>query len=534
LAFALIVPADFSSNAIPGAQAGAGKLVVFTSEGNSYPSAGLARRFAEDVGRQVNESLNEQRWALVLADAAGSQRSLTQLHDGLAQLRRGATDLAAGTQQTSRGADTLTRNAAKLDQGVVQLSAGVKELGGGLRSMFAQRPRNADLRQLEDGSMALVSGHGELGKGLAELQQGTNRLQISIEGFREEAGNSLFVATQVKEGLGQLGEGVGALDAGLKSAVAGHQTLHNGAVQLHTGVGTLTTGLRALNAGLRSMVTQLPEDARLDELSRGADSLSAGTVALKQGIQQVTQGAQHLAGGLDLLEQALPASARPMDGSAQGLASSVQPTVEVVAAVQNNGSAFAANIVPGALWLGASLAAFLIRMRSLPRQAKRFPVLARVAGKMAVPMLLVALQAGLVWLALLGLLQMQVVFPVALAVTLLLAASTFLWVVFALTRALGDAGKALALVFLAVQLSSSGGILPVELSGGLFALVSPYLPITWVVTALKASMFGAFEGRWLGALQWVALWGVLAALVASFLGRWRYVKPSELRPNLDL
>ena len=534
LAFALIVPADFSSNAIPGAQAGAGKLVVFTSEGNSYPSAGLARRFAEDLGRQVNESLNEQRWALVLADAAGSQRSLTQLHDGLAQLRRGATDLAAGTQQTSRGADTLTRNAAKLDQGVVQLSAGVKELGGGLRSMFAQRPRNADLRQLEDGSMALVSGHSELGKGLAELQQGTNRLQISIEGFREEAGNSLFVATQVKEGLGQLGEGVGALDAGLKSAVAGHQTLHNGAVQLHTGVGTLTTGLRALNAGLRSMVTQLPEDARLDELSRGADSLSAGTVALKQGIQQVTQGAQHLAGGLDLLEQALPASARPMDGSAQGLASSVQPTVEVVAAVQNNGSAFAANIVPGALWLGASLAAFLIRMRSLPRQAKRFPVLARVAGKMAVPMLLVALQAGLVWLALLGLLQMQVVFPGALAVTLLLAASTFLWVVFALTRALGDAGKALALVFLAVQLSSSGGILPVELSGGLFALVSPYLPITWVVTALKASMFGAFEGHWLGALQWVALWGVLAALVASFLGRWRYVKPSELRPNLDL
>ncbi|MBV5336098.1 hypothetical protein JZU48_03685, partial [bacterium] len=68
-------------------------------------------------------------------------------------------------------------------------------------------------------------------------------------------------------------------------------------------MGTLTTGLRALNAGLRSMVTQLPEDARLDELSRGADSLSAGTVALKQGIQQVTQGAQHLAGGLDLLEQ---------------------------------------------------------------------------------------------------------------------------------------------------------------------------------------------------------------------------------------
>lgn len=534
LAFALIVPADFSSNAIPGAQAGAGKLVVLTSEGNSYPSAGLARRFAEDLGRQVNERLNEQRWALVLADAAGSQRSLAQLHDGLAQLRRGATDLAAGAQQTSRGADTLNRSAAKLDQGVGQLSAGVKELGGGLRSMFAQRPRNSDLRRLDDGAAALLSGHEEFGKGLAELQLGTTRLQKGIDGFRDEANNSLFVATQVKEGLGQLSQGVGALDAGLAGSVAGHQKLSDGATQLSTGVGTLTTGLRSLNAGLRSMVTQLPEDAKLDELARGAGSLSAGSVALKQGTQQVTQGAQHLAGGLDLLEQVLPASTRPMDGNAQGLASSVQPTVEIAAPVQNNGSAFAANIVPGALWLGASLAAFLIRMRSLPRQAIRYPALARVAGKVAVPMVLVALQAGLVWVALLWVLQMKVVLVGALAVTLLLASGTFLWLVFALTRALGDAGKALALVFLAVQLSSSGGILPVELSGGLFALVSPYLPITWVVKALKVSLFGAFEGQWLGALQWVALWGALAALVASFLGRWRYVKPSALRPVLDL
>ena len=534
LAFALIVPTDFSSNAIPGAQAGAGKLVVFTSEGNSYPSAGLARRFAEDLGRQVNESLNEQRWALVLADAVGSQRSLAQLHDGLAQLRHGATDLTTGAQQTSRGADTLTRSAAQLDQGVGQLSAGVKELGGGLRSMFAQRPRNSDLRRLEDGASALVAGHEEFGKGLTELQQGAARLQMGIEGFREEADGALFVATQVKNALGQLGQGVGALETGLKGSVDGHQKLSDGATQLSAGVGTLTTGLRSLNAGLRSVVTQLPDDSKLDELARGADSLSAGSVALKQGTLQVTQGAQHLSGGLDLLEQALPASTRPMDGNAQGLASSVQPTVEVTAPVQNNGSAFAANIVPGALWLGASLAAFLIRMRSLPRQAKRYPVLARVVGKVAVPMVLVSLQAGLVWVALLWVLKLQVVWVGALAVTLVLAASTFLWVVFALTRALGDAGKALALVFLAVQLSSSGGILPVELSGGLFALVSPYLPITWVVKALKVSLFGAFDGQWLGALQWVALWGVLAALVASFLGRWRYVKPSALRPILDL
>lgn len=534
LAFALIVPPDFSSNAIPGAMAGAGKLVVFTSEGNSYPSAGLARRFAEDLGREVNQSLNEHRWALVLADAAGSQRSLAQLHDGMAQLSRGAKELELGAQQATRGADKLTKGAARLEQGVEQLSAGTKELGSGLRTMFAQRPRNADLRRLEEGAQALASGHVELGKGLIELQQGALRLHTGIDGFREEASKSLFVATQVQAGLGQLGQGVDSLEAGLKSANMAHQKLSDGATQLNTGVGTLATGLRSLNTGLRSMVNQLPEDAKLDELASGAGSLSAGSIALRQGNQQVLQGAQHLAGGLDLLAQALPASVKAMDGNAEGLAHSVQPVVEVAAPVQNNGSGFAANIVPGALWLGASLAAFLIHLRSLPRRARTYPALACAVGKAAVPLCLVLLQALLVCLSLLWVLHIQVMHLAALFVTLAIAATTFLWVVFALTRAMGDAGRALALVFLAVQLSSSGGVLPVELSGGLFAQVSPYVPITWVVKAIKACLFGAFEGHWLDALQWVVLWGVLAVLVATFVGRWRFVKTSALRPALDL
>jgi len=534
LAFSLIIPADFSSNAIPGAQAGAGKLVVYTSEGNSYSSAGLARRFAEELGREVNQSLNEQRWALVLADAVGSQRSLAQLHDGVEQLRAGAKELAAGTQQAARGASTLSLGATRLEQGVGQMGTGIKELGAGVRTMFAQRARNSDLRRLEEGAQALAAGHDELGKGLAELQQGTSRLRKGIDGFREEADNSVFVATQVKEGLAQLGQGTLAIETGLKSASAAQQKLGEGAAQLTTGVGTLTNGVRSLNTGLRSMVNQLPEDAKLDELVRGAGSVSAGAMTLMQGNQQLQQGAQHLAGGLDLMEQALPQSTKTMDGNAEGLAHSVQPAVEVAAPVQNNGSGFAANIVPGALWLGASLAAFLIHMRSLPRQASRYPLLACAVGKAVVPMGLVLSQALLVYLCLIWVLQIHVVHLGALFVTLAFSACTFLWVVFALTRAMGDAGKALALIFLAVQLSSSGGVLPVELSGALFAQLSPYMPITWVVKAIKVCLFGAFDDHWLGALQWVALWGALAVFSATFIGRWRLVQTSALRPALDL
>jgi putative membrane protein len=157
-----------------------------------------------------------------------------------------------------------------------------------------------------------------------------------------------------------------------------------------------------------------------------------------------------------------------------------------------------------------------------------------MAGKIILPLGLVVLQALLVWVSVLWILQIQTLDAPALALTFMLGSMTFLLIVFALTRALGDAGKALALIFLAVQLSSSGGVLPVELSGGLFAKISPYLPITWVVKAIKACLFGAFEGAWQEPLLLVSLAGLVAAVLACYVGRWRFVKPSALRPALDL
>jgi putative membrane protein len=145
----------------------------------------------------------------------------------------------------------------------------------------------------------------------------------------------------------------------------------------------------------------------------------------------------------------------------------------------------------------------------------------------------VLLQAALVMLTLVWILKIHVVHPSALALTLAVAAFSFLMMVYALTRAFGDAGKALAMVFLAVQLSSSGGLLPVELSGGLFASMSPWLPMTWVVQAIKACMFGAYDDRWQQPLSWVAGAGLLVSVVACYLGRWRYVRSSQVRPAVS-
>ena len=194
----------------------------------------------------------------------------------------------------------------------------------------------------------------------------------------------------------------------------------------------------------------------------------------------------------------------------------------------------APNIIPGALWLGVSMVAFLFHLRDLPRGVKPASAFTKISGKAVLPVGLALVQAMIVGVCLLEILDVQVFDGLGLAMTLGMASLAFLMLVFAMTRAFGDVGKALALILLVVQLSSSGGVFPVELSGGIFAAISDYLPMTWVVKALKASLFGAFGGDWHGPLQSLVLLGVMAMAAAAWLGRWRYVPAAALRPALDI
>jgi hypothetical protein len=47
--------------------------------------------------------------------------------------------------------------------------------------------------------------------------------------------------------------------------------------------------------------------------------------------------------------------------------------------------------------------------------------------------------------------------------------------------------------------------------------------------AIKASMFGAYDGQWLEPFGLVCLAGLVATVLACVVGRWRFVGISEIR-----
>jgi len=562
LAFILEVPADFSRRAVPGEAPGAAKLTIYTSEGNNYSSAGFARRFAPEVAQRVNTMLSEARWELVLTTAAGSQRNLDTLRVALADLHQGAAELGAGLGKAREGGNTLVsgnrtavEGAGRLHAGAQQLAetapgltSGLRQVAPVLRGLDARRPSDADLAALRQGTRQLSEGQREFGRGLDALSDGGRQLNTGLGTLKTAVDELPLFGGSLSEGMAPLEDGGRQLVSGLDAAREGHVRLLQATQRIEEAVGSLIDGTQRAGSAAAQLAARMPEDQRLDsfidgtrELARSSDALVGGLRQLATGqdnfttgLTRLQDGAGRLSTGLELLRNSLPKAVDGPGGSAQGLAMSVEPVVEVVAPVPNNGIALTPNFVPLALWVGAVMAAFLVHFRRIVEPLQGLPRTAQVAGKLLLPGTAVLLQALLMLAMLVGVLHVPLPQPGLFALTLLTASLTFLLIVFALVRLLGDLGKVVAVLLLIVQVSAAGALLPIQLNDEAFQAMHPYLPLTWVVSAFRASLFGAYDG-----VFWPQ-WGVVAAIAAAALvigtlaGRWRVMPLTDWRPPLDI
>ena len=562
LAFVLEIPADFSQRALPGETRGAAKLTLYTSEGNNYTSAGFARRFAPEVAQRVNTMLAEARWDLVLSTAAGSQRNLDSLRTALADLHKGATELQSGlgrardgSQQAVTASEAAVESAQRLRAGAAQLAEGSQQLGGGMRQMASslralesRLPAESELTSLRQGAQSLTQGQQDLLRGMDTLGAGALRLEAGLLRLRTAADETPLFGSWVVEGVTPIAAGARELGTGIGRAREAQTSLLQGAQKLQAGVGSLAEGTARAGATLSAMQARLPEDTRLDRLTEGTRELvnghdallgglrqlSAGTQNLQQGLVGLTDGAGRLNVGLELLRKSLPSDVDRLEGNAQGLASSVEPEVEIVAPVANQGSALVPNFVPLALWVGAVMVCFLVHLRRVPEPVAAHPRLALAAGKLVLPLSVVLLQS-LAMLALLAwVLKVPLPQPGLLALTLATSSVAFLAIVWTLVRLLGDLGKVVAVLLLIVQISAAGALLPIELSDEAFQAIHPYLPLTWVVQSFRVSLFGAYDGTFWPAYTAVALTAAAGLALGSLLGRWRPVPTPQWRPPLDI
>lgn len=533
LAFAIVIPSDFSAMALPARSANEGRLQVHVSAGNNYQTYLIAKKMTQELDADVNEALNRQRWKFVLSSVMASG-DLVELRSALARVEQGTREISTGLTEASRGSARLTQGSAHLSEEVGRLVTGSQQLGQYVRGIESSLPPADDVRRLRVGADELAAGHVEMDKALVQLHAVSTKLYQGVEQFRQNEPNIPFFSANLNEALDPLQTGLGDLREGLFKAQQGHRQLSSGADQVRDSVRALAFGVRDMRASLRQVVAKLPDNPQLAQISTGSQELASGQAQLDQGLRKLREGSVYLHTSTQWLLERVPTEIRLIDGSPEGLAHSVAPELRVMSPVGHLGQAMVPNVLPVAVWLGASIALFLIRGRHMARMARRYGAAAKLLGKATVPVLVVTVQALVLCLVLWGWFELPVRHPAALVTLMVSTAIAFVFVVLLFIRLAGDTGKALAMLLLALQISASGGVVPIELSGEFFSALSPWLPMTWMVHGLKAAIFDAYGGDWLTPLFATLSIGAASAVLAMGLGRWREARMRHLRPALDL
>lgn len=114
-------------------------------------------------------------------------------------------------------------------------------------------------------------------------------------------------------------------------------------------------------------------------------------------------------------------------------------------------------------------------------------------------------------------LQVQAVDPWLLMVCLWITGLVFTFIIYVLVLAFANLGKALAVCLLIVQVTGCGGSYPLQILPDFVQWLSPFLPATHAVNAMRAAMFGVYDGDFWGQIGMLLLFLIPAALIGFVL-----------------
>lgn len=478
------------------------ELSIRTDDAHGYVTAPLADAVGESMAAAFGRQVTEQYLTGVSASIGGLGDSLGAAADGAEGLATGATDLGSGIGALAEGAGSARSGAGELVDGVREYTGGVRSLSDGLAQLDEGA---AGLDAVSDGVSGYTGGVSRLAEGLAAASAQLSPLDPAAGAVQQLSAQLSAVAAQG-----------GALDAQTRPAVDAVQS----------GVSQSASGARRLDRGSGALVD-------------GAGSLASGLGELETGASNAASGARQLAGGAGELaaglrsgaEQVPPADADAAAETSRVVAEPVRVETDRDNAVSDLGRITSTLFVPLGLWLGA-LATFLA-LRPVTRRAlgsaaptRRIVVrsLARAAGVAAAQaVLLVAmlhLALGVAWTSL----------PVTLGFGLLMALA-FTAFHQLLVVGFGRAGLVVSLLLLALQITSTGGLYPVEVLAAPFRAVSPFLPLTQGVRGMQAILTGTDPGAVAAASLALLGFGVASGLLVGVVtGRMRRARALGLVP----
>ncbi len=406
-------------------------------------------------------------------------------------------------------------------------------VGSSLSSAFGQAVTENYIAGLYSGVSSLGSALTSAAGGASSLSSGVSSYTAGVDQLSSGLGSLNTGASKLgalTTGVGTYTGGVSQLSAALTQANVALQATPSDPVALAT-VNALTAQLAQAAAGGGALASQT--GSAISGIQGGIAQSAAGAAQLSAGSASLDSGASQLASGLAAGAAQLPSTDAASAAKSATVASDpVAVTVQRDNPIKNIGQVIAIFLVPLGLWVGA-LAVFLV-LRPITRRALMSTAahgrivastLARASlvtlGQAALLTLLIHLAVGVSWAAL----------PATLGFSVLMALA-FTAFHYLLTIGLGRGGLVVSLFLLAVQITSTGGLYPVQLLAKPFQVISPFLPLTYGVQGMQAIIAGGSAGPAITAALVLLVFGLASVLVALLaVRRTRRARALGLTPS---
>ena len=348
--------------------------------------------------------------------------------------------------------------------------------------------------QLLEQANAVESGSVDLEAERAQIQQLVSEAQSHLDGVQNS------YADTIKQDIEALSSAAANLKAGVDG---GLDKLDSAASDLAASASVVTGELTYAENDINQAVAQLRDGgARMRTLSNEI-------------LQALAQGSQ------ESLSSILNADADEI--SAQ-LAGPVGVERHALFPVSNFGSAMTPLYSSLGLFIGALL--IMVVMRPfVPEEELRRLGLENVrpseefTGHFGIVALIAFAQSTLMALGNLLFLQVQAVHPLLFLLCYWLTGLVFAFISYTLVVSFANLGKLIMVLMLIVQVTGGGGSYPLVILPWFVQALSPYLPITHVVNAMRAAMMGIYLNDFWIEMGLLALYLIPALLIGYFLRR---------------
>lgn len=436
----------------------AGQLENAISSQTAVPDLGTVETDLKDVSTQLN-LLNQQ--SQKLAQTSGqllppSSETITRLSEGTYAINNSLNnDILPGMNQLNSGLidfqNQFNKGTKNLTDGFNNFSIGINQVNSGA-SGVSQKSKELEMgsQKLNNGLDKLTAGSKGLSTGLDKLEKGSDKASTGLD--------------KIKNGSGALSSGLDKLQDGGLNLVSGLSKLQTNNKVLLSGTDKLTDGSNKISSGSQ-------------KLSNGAERLAAGT-------DNLNKGTNKLASSLDEADHKL-AKTNLANENAQKVASPIKINHNDKDNAPVNGYGMTPYMICVALFIGALATNVVIGIgfsNSERTSGKEF-----MLSKIGVNGVIAVAQAFIVYGAV-YVLGLRANYGIRMLLSVILISCAFMAINTFFLSWLGKVGEFIMIVVLVLQLSTSAGTYPLQLSPRIYQIISPWLPMTYSIRMLRETI----------------------------------------------